>query len=142
MMTATRKMVACGAPAWSGSAIQVEVAVGATQRAPVVASRQLAAVACHVAVVAACHLLAAVAGVSRLVVEAAVVMWLPVVAVALRSAGVVQGWACRRSSSVGPCHSGTLPCLRRGNSSRLVANIRKPATSFWRVSAGSITSSM
>jgi len=39
-------------------------------------------------------------------------------------------------------HSGTLPCLRRGSSSRLVANIRSPATSFWRVSAGSITSSM
>jgi len=39
-------------------------------------------------------------------------------------------------------HSGTLPCLRRGSSSRLVANIRRPATSFWRVSAGSITSSM
>ena len=140
MMTATRMMVACGAPAWSGSAIQVEVAVGATQRAPVVVSRQLAAVARHVAVVAACHLLAVVAGVLRL--EVVVVMWLPVVAVALRSAEVGQGWACRRSSSVGPCHSGTLPCLRRGNSSRLVANIRKPATSFWRVSAGSITSSM
>jgi hypothetical protein len=41
-----------------------------------------------------------------------------------------------------PDHNGTLPCLRRGSSSRLVANIRSPATSFWRVSAGSITSSM
>lgn len=48
----------------------------------------------------------------------------------------------RRSSSAGSVHSGTLPCLRRGNSSRLVANMRSPATSFWRVSAGSITSSM
>lgn len=48
----------------------------------------------------------------------------------------------RRSSLAGSVHSGTLPCLRRGNSSRLVANMRSPATSFWRVSAGSITSSM
>jgi hypothetical protein len=48
----------------------------------------------------------------------------------------------RRSSGVDLAHSGTLPCLRRGSSSRLVANIRSPATSFWRVSAGSITSSM
>ena len=48
----------------------------------------------------------------------------------------------RRSSSAGSVHSGTLPCLRRGNSSRLVANMRSPATSFRRVSAGSITSSM
>jgi hypothetical protein len=45
-------------------------------------------------------------------------------------------------SSASTGHSGTLPCLRRGSSSRLVANIRRPATSFWRVSAGSITSSM
>jgi hypothetical protein len=37
--------------------------------------------------------------------------------------------------------SGMLPCLRRGSSSRLLRNIRNPATTFWRVSAGSITSS-
>ena len=37
---------------------------------------------------------------------------------------------------------GTLPCLRFGSSSRLVDSIRNPATSFRRVSAGSITSSM
>ena len=47
-----------------------------------------------------------------------------------------------RSCDVAPHHSGTLPCLRLGNSSRLVASMRRPATSFWRVSAGSITSSM
>ena len=48
----------------------------------------------------------------------------------------------RHSSGADLHHSGTLPCLRCGSSSRLVASIRKPATSFWRVSAGSITSSM
>ncbi len=37
--------------------------------------------------------------------------------------------------------SGMLPCLRRGNSSRLVRRRRRPATIFCRVSAGSITSS-
>ena len=47
-----------------------------------------------------------------------------------------------RSCDVAPHHSGTLPCLRLGNSSRLVASMRRPATNFWRVSAGSITSSM
>ena len=31
--------------------------------------------------------------------------------------------------------SGTLPCLRRGSSSRLVRSMRRPATTFWRVSA-------
>ena len=60
------------------------------------------------------------------------------------SAVVAAGRATtgRCSSWDSSAHSGTLPCLRRGNSSRLVANIRNPATSFWRVSAGSITSSM
>ncbi len=46
------------------------------------------------------------------------------------------------SCDIAPHHSGTLPCLRLGNSSRLVASMRRPATNFWRVSAGSITSSM
>ena len=64
-----------------------------------------------------------------------------VVVVATRAARVGRGSGWRRSSAR-PRHSGTLPCLRRGSSSRLVANIRSPATSFWRVSAGSITSSM
>jgi hypothetical protein len=59
-----------------------------------------------------------------------------------RAAGAVRAPKNRRSSLVESVHSGTLPCLRRGSSSRLVANIRSPATSFWRVSAGSITSSM
>lgn len=54
----------------------------------------------------------------------------------IRTMEVVREW----NSSGG--HNGTLPCLRRGSSSRLVANMRSPATSFWRVSAGSITSSM
>jgi hypothetical protein len=34
------------------------------------------------------------------------------------------------SCDVAPDHSGTLPCLRLGNSSRLVASMRRPATSF------------
>ena len=59
-----------------------------------------------------------------------------------RTGEAVRAPTGRHSSSVGSGHSGTLPCLRRGSSSRLVANIRSPATSFWRVSAGSITSSM
>ena len=59
-----------------------------------------------------------------------------------RAAEAVRVPRNRRSSLVESVHSGTLPCLRRGSSSRLVANIRSPATSFWRVSAGSITSSM
>jgi len=59
-----------------------------------------------------------------------------------RAAEAVRAPRNRRSSLVESVHSGTLPCLRRGSSSRLVANIRSPATSFWRVSAGSITSSM
>ena len=37
--------------------------------------------------------------------------------------------------------SGMLPCLRRGSSSRFERSIARPATIFWRVSAGSITSS-
>jgi hypothetical protein len=59
-----------------------------------------------------------------------------------RPGEVVPVPTVRHSSGVELDHSGTLPCLRRGSSSRLVANIRSPATSFWRVSAGSITSSM
>ncbi len=65
-----------------------------------------------------------------------------VVARGRRTGEAVLAPTGRRSSSVASGHSGTLPCLRRGSSSRLVANIRSPATSFWRVSAGSITSSM
>jgi hypothetical protein len=38
--------------------------------------------------------------------------------------------------------SGMLPCLRRGSSSRLVRSIARLAATFWRVSAGSMTSSM
>jgi hypothetical protein len=59
-----------------------------------------------------------------------------------RPGEVVPAPMGRCSSGVDRRHSGTFPCLRRGSSSRLVANIRSPATSFWRVSAGSITSSM
>jgi hypothetical protein len=50
--------------------------------------------------------------------------------------------ALGRSSRHPWSQSGTLPCLRFGRSSRLVSNMRSPATSFLRVSAGSITSSM
>ena len=46
-----------------------------------------------------------------------------------------------RRRDLGLDHSGTLPCLRRGSSSRLVRSMRRPATIFWRVSAGSMTSS-
>jgi len=52
------------------------------------------------------------------------------------------GWHRRDVAREGSHHSGMFPCLRRGSSSRLVRNIRRPATIFWRVSAGSITSSM
>ena len=82
---------------------------------------------------------AAVALVSALAVERLAVVpeaW------GRRTGEAVRAPTGRHSSSVGSGHSGTLPCLRRGSSSRLVANIRSPATSFWRVSAGSITSSM
>ena len=63
------------------------------------------------------------------------------VAVALRVGWqtAVAEYPARRSSRH---HSGTLPCLRLGSSSRLDASMRRPATNFWRVSAGSITSSM
>ena len=64
------------------------------------------------------------------------------VVVVIRTSAVGPAPTSRRSSSLAWDHSGTLPCLRRGSSSRLVASIRNPATSFWRVSAGSITSSM
>jgi len=60
----------------------------------------------------------------------------------IRPSAVAPESTSRRSSALASDHSGTLPCLRRGSSSRLVASIRSPATSFWRVSAGSITSSM
>lgn len=54
--------------------------------------------------------------------------------------------SCRgRCGSPGPTaanQSGTLPCLRCGRSSRFERNIRRPATTLRRVSAGSITSSM
>ena len=47
-----------------------------------------------------------------------------------------------RPAAEPPAHqSGMLPCLRRGSSSRLVRSMARPATTFWRVSAGSITSS-
>ena len=59
-----------------------------------------------------------------------------------RAARAAQARSGHRSSWISSGHSGTLPCLRLGSSSRLVASIRSPATSFWRVSAGSITSSM
>ena len=49
---------------------------------------------------------------------------------------VAPVWSCSRA-----CHNGTLPCFRRGSSSRLVDSIRRPATNLRRVSAGSITSS-
>jgi len=54
---------------------------------------------------------------------------------------------CSRTRHADRCvarhgHSGTFPCLRRGSSSRFVDSIRSPATSFRRVSAGSMTSSM
>lgn len=38
-------------------------------------------------------------------------------------------------------YSGTLPCLRLGNSSRLVRNMSRPAMTLRLVSAGSMTSS-
>jgi hypothetical protein len=53
-----------------------------------------------------------------------------VAAVARRTTAVVRARSGRRSSSVASGHSGTLPCLRLGNSSRLLASIRSPATSF------------
>ena len=68
-----------------------------------------------------------------------------VVASAWTAADPAREEAAAASSSVsdGDSHQrGTLPCLRRGSSSRLDASMRNPATSFWRVSAGSITSSM
>jgi len=86
-------------------------------------------------------------GVASLVVEGAspvVEGASPVVegAGAIRPSAAAPEPTSRRSSALASDHSGTLPCLRRGSSSRLVASIRSPATSFWRVSAGSITSSM
>ena len=49
----------------------------------------------------------------------------------------------RREPEVGRrrCHNGTLPCLRRGSSSRLEASILRLRTRTWRVSAGEITAS-
>ena len=54
-----------------------------------------------------------------------------VVAVVAATRGAVAGRGPGSGHSCGrPRHSGTLPCLRRGSSSRLVASIRRPATSF------------
>ncbi len=57
-----------------------------------------------------------------------------------------RGWGAAveapANSWTSASHRGTLPCLRRGSSSRLVDSIRRPATSLRRVSAGSMTSSM
>ena len=78
----------------------------------------------------------AAVAVEEAAVEAAAVV------VAIRRSVAVPAPGSRRSSWSASRHSGTLPCLRRGSSSRLVASIRSPATSFWRVSAGSMTSSM
>ncbi len=44
--------------------------------------------------------------------------------------------ARRKGDDHDQAHNGTLPCLRRGSSSRLVRSIRRPATIFWRVSGG------
>ena len=109
-----------------------------------VAARMAPAVVGVVAVVVVVVLLmegAAVALVSALVSAAERLAVVPE-AWGRRTGEAVRAPTGRHSSSVGSGHSGTLPCLRRGSSSRLVANIRSPATSFWRVSAGSITSSM
>lgn len=54
----------------------------------------------------------------------------------------VMSWKVRFSGSTAADQSGTLPCLRCGRSSRFERNIRRPATTLRRVSAGSITSSM
>ena len=107
-------------------------AVVVAMRSVVVAAVMQVAVGVQVTVQAAVGVTQAVGAAPRPVVVAAV---------ATRAARVGRGSGWRRSSAR-PRHSGTLPCLRRGSSSRLVANIRSPATSFWRVSAGSITSSM
>jgi len=63
-----------------------------------------------------------VVGMEVVVVAEAVVAW-------TRRAGAVRA-PDRCSSLFASGHRGTLPCLRRGSSSRLVANIRSPATSF------------
>ena len=59
---------------------------------------------------------------------------------AATSAGVGVGVIL--SSSTSPPYSGTLPCLRFGSSSRFDRSMARPAMSFRRVSAGSMTSSM
>ena len=47
----------------------------------------------------------------------------------------------RDSGVYAATYNGMLPCLRRGSSSRLLRSMVRPATIFWRVSAGSMTSS-
>ena len=98
----------------------------------------VAVVAVAVAVAAGAAAAGGGGGGARRVAEVAA----PVVVVAIRPLAVDLAPTSPRSSAIASDHSGTLPCLRRGSSSRLVASIRSPATSFWRVSAGSITSSM
>ncbi len=102
----------------------------------VAASRQRMALVAVTLAVAEAAMWAVLAVASKLVEVLAVAVG------ASRAGEVGRGSTARRSWFDDSAHSGTLPCLRRGSSSRLVDNIRKPATSFWRVSAGSITSSM
>ena len=72
--------------------------------------------------VAAMEVVAVAMEVVAVVVAEVVVAW-------TRTVGAVRA-PDRRSSLFASGHRGTLPCLRRGSSSRLVANIRSPATSF------------
>jgi hypothetical protein len=125
----------------AGAGLLPAVVVARRQGAAVVVAMRSAVVAAvmQVAVVVGAVTVQAAVGVTQAV--GAAPRPVAVVVVATRAARVGRGSGWRRSSAR-PRHSGTLPCLRRGSSSRLVANIRSPATSFWRVSAGSITSSM
>jgi len=125
----------------AGAGLLPAVVVARRQGAAVVVAMRSAVVAAvmQVAVVVVAVTVQAAVGVTQAV--GAAPRPVAVVVVATRAARVGRGSGWRRSSAR-PRHSGTLPCLRRGSSSRLVANIRSPATSFWRVSAGSITSSM
>ena len=54
---------------------------------------------------------------------------------------VASASAARRRDPLVRHHSGTLPCLRLGSSSRFERSSSRPATSLMRVSAGSMTSS-
>ena len=127
-VTVTPTQVVGAAVRWMQVRVEEEVVVPAIPAAVGAAGRP-AGVAARPRPMAVGMMAVGMMAVGMMVVGMMVVGMMVAVVAATRAAvagrGPGSGHSCGR-----PRHSGTLPCVRRGSSSRLVASIRRPATSF------------